>query len=280
MQPVVDATRHGANAKVSNLANLAARARHPVLVLSDSDMVVAPDYLARLLAALDQPGIGAVTCLYRGRGDAGLWSRLGAMGLSYQFLPGAAFAVAHGLAKPCMGSTIALRRETLTAIGGFDAIADALADDHALGAAVRTLGVAVAVPPLLLVHASAEPSFAALWRHELRWGATVRDLGPAAYAGSVATFPLPFALLGLLLAPGLATAVVLAVALLARLAIVRAVDRIAGEKTGPAWLLPLRDMLGLTVFLASLVARSVDWRGQRLKMVDRGRVVAASESRP
>ena len=79
---VVDSTVHGANGKVSNLINMMPRAEHPIIVLSDSDIVAAPDYLARLLAALDTPGTGVVTCLYRGRGDAGFWSRVGAAGLS------------------------------------------------------------------------------------------------------------------------------------------------------------------------------------------------------
>src|SRR5260221_6669718 len=91
---VVDATRHGTNAKVSNLINLASRATAPVLIVSDSDIAVASDYLRRVVMALSAEGVGAVTCLYRGRGDAGGWSELAAAGISYQFMP----AVVVGLA--------------------------------------------------------------------------------------------------------------------------------------------------------------------------------------
>ena len=90
---VLGPTAHGASGKISNLINMMPQAANPIVILSDSDIAVEPDYLARILTALDQPGVGAVTCLYRGRGDAGFWSRLGAAGLSYQFLPGACSAL-------------------------------------------------------------------------------------------------------------------------------------------------------------------------------------------
>ena len=276
---VVDPTPHGANGKIANLINIDGHATHPVIVLSDSDMVASPDYLGRILAALDAPGVGAVTLLYRGRGDAGFWSVMGAAGLSYQFLPGAVFGVALGLAKPCMGSTIALSRDTLARIGGVARFADTLADDHAIGEAVRGLGLAVVVPPLLVTHASVERSFAELWRHELRWGATVRGIVPGAYVASVIAMPLPLAVLGTLVAPFHAVGgIAIIAAIVARTLVARAVDRQAGTTTMPLWLLPLRDCLSFAIFVASLFARSVDWRGDRLVLQREGRIVAGTES--
>jgi len=275
---VIDPTSHGANAKVSNLINMMAKATHPTLILSDSDMAVAPDYLPRLLDALDAPGAGAVTCLYRGRGDAGFWSQLGAAGLSYQFLPGAVFGVALGLAKPCMGSTIAMRHETLDRIGGFARFADVLADDYAIGEAIQSLGLKVVVPPMLVVHGSAERSFAELWRHELRWSATVRGVVPGAFVGSVIGMPFPLALLGTALVPAHAIGAILAVlALVSRALMVRMVDRQAGARTAPLWLLPVRDCLTFAIFVATFFTRSVDWRGQRLRMGADGRITADPE---
>ena len=275
---VVNATAHGANGKIANLINMEPHASNDVLILSDSDIAVAPDYLAQVLAALAVPGTGAVTCLYRGRGDGGFWARLGAAGLSYQFLPGAAFGSATGLARPCMGSTIALRRDTLDAIGGFRAFADTLADDHAIGAAVAALGLKVAVAPVCVVHASTDHSLGDLWRHELRWAATVRDLVPLAYAGSVIGLPLPLALIGALLVPLHGAAfIVVSVALAARFAVVTSVDRATHSRTAQLWMLPLRDCLSFAVFVASFGVRSVDWRGQRLKMGATGRIVAVPE---
>ena len=276
---IVDPAPHGSNGKVANLINMEKQIAHDLVVLSDSDMAVPPDYLPQLVAALDRPRVGAVTCLYRGRGDANFWSRLGAAGLSYQFLPNATFATAIGqIGDACMGSTIALRRETLEAIGGFQSFADILADDHALGRRVRAQGLDIVIPPMLLTHGSDESSFAALWRHELRWAATVRALTPAAaYAGSLITFPLPLALIGALIHPaaGIALAIV---ALATRITVAGVVDTIAGASTAAKWLLPARDFLSLAIFVASYAARSVDWRGTRLTMGVDGRIAAETES--
>ncbi len=273
---IVDFTAHGASGKLANLLNMIGSARHPVLVLSDSDIAVAPDYLARVLAALDVPGTGAVTCLYSGRGDAGFWSRLGAAGLSYQFMLGVVFGVANRLATPCMGSTIALRRETLDAIGGFARFADVLADDYAIGEAIRGCGLTVVVPPMLVTHAFDEPSLAALWRHQLRWAATVRDIGFWPYVGTVIGLPLPVALLAALYWPamGLSLAVL---ALATRYLVVRAVDETVGEPAAPYWMASAHDLLSFAVYIASFFVRSVDWRGATLRMKTDGRISAPND---
>ena len=278
IQLVIDSTRHGASGKISNLTNMMNHTMHDVAILSDSDIAVAPDYLARVLAALDAPGVGAVTCLYAGRGDAGFWSRVAAAGINWQFLPGAVFGVSLGLAKPCMGSTIAMRRTTLDAIGGFVRFADVLADDHAIGAAVEALDLKIAIPPMLVVHGSGEADLAEFWRHELRWNATLRGVVPAAtYAVSIIGFPLPIALLAIPLVP-VPALVVACLAWCARLIVVGTVDRIAGRHPAPLFLLPLRDCLSFGLFMASWFARSVDWRGVRLRVGADGRVAAGAET--
>lgn len=276
---IIDPTPHGSNGKVANLINLEGHIAHDIIVLSDSDMAVPPNYLAQLIAALDRPRIGVVTCLYRGRGDAGFWSRLGSAGLSYQFLPNATFATAIGqIGDACMGSTIALRRETLEAIGGFAAFADILADDHALGKAVRARDLDIAIPPMLLTHGSDETSFSGVWRHELRWAATVRGLTPAlAYAGSLITFPFPLAIMGAFFHPAAGVALAL-VALTTRIVVAGVVDSVARAWTVSKWLLPARDFLSLAIFVASYAVRSVDWRGTRLTMGPDGRIAAETES--
>ena len=304
---VIDARRHGANGKVSNLINVEADIAHEVVVLSDSDMSVPPHYLSTLVAEIERPGVGVVTCLYRGRGDAGWASRLAAAGLSYRFLLDATFASVSGqIGDACMGSTIAMRRETLDAIGGFARFADVLADDHAIGQAVLGLGHphpsalrasslsrweregaakprkgegdlrrTILIPPILLTHACDEASLGAVWRHELRWAATVRQVTPPlAYAGAVVTHPLPLALLGALAHPGVGFGIALLAVGLRTLAAMQ-VDRIAGEVTAPKTWLPARDLLSFAVYVASFAARRVEWRGERLRMAADGRVEAA-----
>ena len=274
---VVNSVHHGANGKIGNLINMMNEARYGTLVLSDSDMSVGPDYLATLLTVLAEPGVGAATCFYRGRGDSGFWSRISAGIISHVALPDMVVGYTTGLARPCMGSTIALRRETLNAIGGFERFADVLADDHAIGAAVAELGLRVEIPPLLLTHACTETSFAALWRQKLRWAATIRGLQPWGYAGSIITRPLPLALLTALFMP--TTGIMLSVAALAvRVIVASRVDRLSGPRTEVGsvalWQLPLIDLVDFLVFAASFTVRKIDWRGSRLTIETDGRITA------
>ncbi|MDE2404932.1 MAG: bacteriohopanetetrol glucosamine biosynthesis glycosyltransferase HpnI [Sphingomonadales bacterium] len=269
----------GANGKIGNLVAMMGAARHPLLVLSDSDMAVAPDYLPKVLGALQQPGIGVVSCLYLGRGDAGRWSEIGAAAISYAMMPNMTLALRYGLSQPCMGSTIALRRETLDAIGGFERFVDVLADDYAIGMAVSALGLRVAVPPMLVTHACEEPSLAALWRHHLRWAATLRSIVGLQHGGTVITHALPLAVLAALFAP-LPGLLLVAAALAARLMVKRRVDRQAGHASGSVLDLVLSDFLGFFVFLASLTARTIDWRGHRLTMHGDGRIRSRTAPAP
>ncbi|OHT22158.1 bacteriohopanetetrol glucosamine biosynthesis glycosyltransferase HpnI [Edaphosphingomonas haloaromaticamans] len=264
-----DRARHGSNGKISNLINMMSDASGDIIILSDSDIAVPPDYISRIVATIAPAGTIA-TCLYAGRGDAGAWSRIAAAGISWQFLPSVIVGLATGRARPCMGSTIAMRRETLDRIGGFAPFADVLADDHAIGAAAHAAGCEVAIPRLIVTHGCAETSLAALARHELRWNATIRGLDPWGYAGSIVTHPLPLALLGLNLW-------LVAAALAARLALALRIDRLAGRRTAPIALLPLRDILSFILFLGAFAVRSIDWRGGRFRLGKDGRMSADTE---
>jgi hypothetical protein len=122
---VVEPRLHGTNRKISNVVNMMKAAKHDFLVLTDADITVPSDYLTTIAAAAARPGVGLVSCLYSGRGSGNFWSRFAAMGISYHFLPNAALGLAIGLVRPCFGSTIALSRQTLDRIGGFEAFLQA-----------------------------------------------------------------------------------------------------------------------------------------------------------
>jgi len=264
---VVDETEHGQNRKVSNLINMVPHARGEIIVLSDADIEVGPDYLRTVIGELAAPGVGAVTCLYRGRGDGGFWSRLSAMGIDYRFLPSAVLASSLGLAHPCFGSTIALGRPLLATIGGFAAFADCLADDFEIGAAVRRAGLEVAIPPIAVIHACAEGDFRALIDHEIRWARTVRRIDPAGYAGSGVTHALPLALVGAALLGFTPASLGLIFAiLLVRIALKARVDAAVGGRAGPWWLLPASDVLSFAVFLISFAGDTVVWQGRRFRV--------------
>ena len=271
---VIETKVYGLNRKVSNLVNMAPRIRHDVVVLADSDMRVDPDYLSRVTAALDEPGVGAVTCLYYGVPVAGMWSSLSALAINAHFLPGVVFGSALGLARPCFGSTLALRRQTLGEIGGFIAFVDCLADDYAMGAALRARGYAISIPPFAVAHMCTEASAHEFWRHELRWARTIKSIDPLGYAGSIAAHPLPWALIAALLGAG-STAFLPAIAIAVvsigcRVALLRQVERAYALPSQAYWLVPARDLLSFILFVVSFFGRDVSWKGHRYRMVAGG----------
>jgi ceramide glucosyltransferase len=206
-----------------------------------------------------------------------LWSSLSALAIDSHFLPSVAVGMELGLAKPCFGSTIALRRETLDALGGFGAVADELADDYALGAAVRGLGLKVAIPPFTIGHVCNERSFGDLVKQELRWARTIRQIDPAGHAGSLVAHPLAFAAIGACLDPGPADLVVLAAALLLRIGVCLADEACFGIRRHPYWLVPARDLLSFGLFLASFAGRGVSWRGHSYGVTPRGVLIPKAE---
>jgi len=172
---VVNGAAHGVNRKVSNLINMGQVARHPFIVMADSDVAVGPNYLRMLVGPLAQPGVGVVTCLYRGPPSGGFWSHLSSIAVAVHdhFLPGTILGLALGLARPSVGATMALSQETLTAIGGLKAVAKQLADDYAIGKAGRQAGLRIVVSPMLVAHTFEEKSLSDVIRHELRCARTI-----------------------------------------------------------------------------------------------------------
>ncbi|MGA7711681.1 MAG: bacteriohopanetetrol glucosamine biosynthesis glycosyltransferase HpnI [Rhizomicrobium sp.] len=264
---VADASRHGSNAKVSNLINMLPSARHNLLLLSDSDIAVPPDYLRRVVDALALPGVGAVTCLYTGKPLGGLAAQLSAMGIDYHFLPNVLTGISLGLAKPCFGSTIALDRVVLEQIGGLQSFASVLADDYEIGRAVRAKGLGVTFPAFAVGHTCSDKTIGEWLAHELRWARTIRVVDPAGHAGSIVTHAIPLALLGAILSGFTLFATACLVTSVAARAVLKwRIDQCFGCNGGPLWLLPLRDVLSFGVFLASLVGGSVEWKGERLRV--------------
>jgi len=268
---VIDTRLHGANRKVSNLINLVERAKYDLLVLSDSDIEVGADYLPAVTASLDHAGGGAVTCVYTGTALSNIWSRLVAMGINYQFIPNALFGTAVGLAAPCFGSTIALRKDLLRRIGGMEAFSNLLADDYEIGRAVREHGYRMTLASAVVAHTCTEQSGGEMFAHELRWARTIRLLNTSGHFGTIVTHTLPLALIAMALdGPTPLSAAVLSIGLLARLSLKWRMDRVLGTSAGPAWLLPLRDVLSFAIFLGSLFGGNIRWRGARFLVAPDG----------
>ncbi len=264
-----------ANPKVDTLAALVPHAYGDVLVFADSDMFVTPDYLRAIIAPLQDPQVGAVTCLYRGRAaDATIASRLGALANHEQFAPSALIARTLMGMRFGFGATIAIRRALFDALGGLDAIGGHLADDAMLCALVVGQGSRVELAGYVVENVVAEASPAALWRHELRWARTHRALEPAGYAGLFLTYPISLALIALALAPrSRIAALVLAAAIVLRAGLARVARDAFGAAPERWWLTPLRDLLGLGVWAAAFGGRGVQWSGTRLALDPRGTIV-------
>jgi len=265
MELVIDPTMHGSNHKVANLINMYPSARHNVLVISDSDMHAAPDYLAQVADALAVPGTGLVTTLYTGLPvRTGLPGALGAAYINQSFAAGALMARFLGR-QDCMGATMALTRETLMRVGGFPVLSPFVADDAVLGMKIRALGQNVTLAASVPATSVTERNLEALFRHELRWARTIRAVAPVGFAVSVIQFPVFWALLTLVMSGGAPWAVGLLLAAIAvRAASGRAVERAMGAARTPLWLPVLRDTLSMAVLFAAYMGDEVAWRGHVL----------------
>ena len=269
---VIDPTPHGANQKIANLINMLAAIPAPtadeIVVIADSDIHAAPDWLRQVVVALAQPGTGLVTTLYTGlAARTGVVEWLGCTAITHIFLPGALLARAMGR-QDCLGATMALRADTLTAIGGLPALSGHLADDNELGRLVRAKGLSVAVAATIPATTVAEARFADLLSHELRWARTIRALVPAAFALSAIQYPIAWAMLALVMTGHDWALAVLALAWATRVLAGRGIDRALGDARAtplPAALLPLRDIMSLGLVVAAYTGSRVRWRGAVLE---------------
>jgi ceramide glucosyltransferase len=260
LQLVVDRRQHGSSRKVSNLVNMMPLAHHEFFVISDSDVRVGRDYLAKVVAPLLDAGVGIVTCPYRGIPRSGLWSLLGSQFINEWFMPSVRVAALSGSRSFAFGVTIAISRRALARIGGFMAIANQLADDYRLGELTRGLGLKTVLSDVVVDTNVVEGSFGDLVRHELRWLRTIRAVRPVGYCFSFITFGVPVAILGALLAGGAAPAI-------AMLAVTAAVRILLHFKTRnqdaslrQLFILPIRDLLSVALWSWSFVTRRVHWR--------------------
>ncbi len=275
----------GANIKVSNLAQMLPAARHELLLVNDSDIRVPSDYLRQVITPLADASVGLVTCLYHGVASPTLGSRLEALAISTDFMPGVLSArfLEKGL-RFGLGSTLAFRRRDLEAIGGFEALLDYLADDYELGRRIAAGGKRVELGVAAVTTFLPAYTLRQFFRHQLRWSRTIRDARRWGYAGLLFTFGLPWALATLLAARGAAWAwLLLALTFAMRLAVgfVAAVvvldDRqtFRSEVLRNILLLLLRDLIAPLVWAASFMGNRIHWRGDVFDLKD-GRLTMAN----
>jgi len=252
------------NAKVGVLADLAAAARYPLLLINDSDITVAPDYLRQVTALLDQPHTGLVTCLYRAQSDS--WPGRGeALGVATEFAPSVLVARMLGSVEFALGSTMLLRAEDLRRIGGFAAIGRYLADDYQLGRHVRRLGLRVAFAPTIVETHLGGASWGEVWRHQLRWSRAIRVSRPGGYFGYLVTHATFWSLVAIAAGAWPIGVAALAIRLVGGIWVGWGVLRDVSALRRAFWI-PFRDLWGLAVWVCALSGNTVEWRGTRMRL--------------
>jgi ceramide glucosyltransferase len=269
-----------ANCKAGILHALTGEARHDVLVVSDSDMRVTPDYLRRVVGPLGDESTGLVHCPYRGEKALTFTARLEAQHMTATFLP--SVLVAHKLLRGrlALGATMALRRGDLERLGGFAAFEDYLADDYQLGLRMSNLGRRVHLSRYVVTSILGETSFREQWQREVRWARTNRVNRPREYPGILLTFSTPLAAI-LVVASGLDPVGwgALAISVSLRWLVAWAVMGYAGNQSARRWLiwLPLRDMLSSLVWCVGGVGRHIVWRQRGYTLLPGGRMQARTD---
>jgi ceramide glucosyltransferase len=272
---VVDGRVHGTNLKISNVMNMMASAKHDIVIVADSDVAVDSAYLRGVAAPFADERVGAVTCLYRAvPSTAGVVRDLGALFVNDQFAPSVLVATAFSPMDFCLGGTMAVTRTALESIGGFGAISSYLADDQMLGKLVQRHGRRVELCPYVVELATSDTNLGELWGHEIRWARTIHTAQPWGFSFSFITYALPLALGYALVAsnPPLAAAVLGGAAAL-RVSLHYAARWALGIRTrDSAWLILVRDVLGLAVWAAHFFGRGVRWRGSDYNVDGQGRL--------
>ena len=267
----------GPNVKVSNLEQMVSSARFEHLIVNDSDIRVENDYLQRVMKPLADQHTGMVTCLYRGVATATLGSKLEALGIETDFCAGvlAARQLEKGLHFG-LGSTLAFRHSDLERIGGFRALVDFLADDYELGLRLSRLKKKVVLSDVVVETHLAEYGLGGFLQHQLRWFRGVRDARLGGYIGLVSTFGILWGLLALFFSGGAPwTWAVLGAVLLLRMGLAFVMCRAVlqdEDAVEALWLVPLRDLIAVGVWIVSFAGHTVMWRGDRFELKN-GRLV-------
>lgn len=279
---LIGAEKLGANRKVNKLARLSREAQYEILVLTDGDVRVGPNYLREVVAPFVDEGTGAVTSFYRGIAEKNLGAELEAIGASSDFFAGVLMAEWTEGMNFALGASIVTTKRWLSKMGGFESLAGMLADDYELGLRIAEAGGRVLLSRETVWTMYPAQTAKSFWNHQLRWARTVRLCRPLSYFGLIFTLGLPWALLAVMVAPTkwIAAAYLLAYVVLRHVmawtvGVWGVGDDVLRRKI---WLVPLRDALYSAVWVASFVSNRITWGGEQYTM-QKGQMVPAAVSR-
>jgi ceramide glucosyltransferase len=272
----------GSNRKVNNLALLAGEAKYELMVQSDGDVRVGPNYLRELAAPFELAETGVVSTFYRGVTQASLWAEIEALGAATDFLAGVLVAERMEGVTFALGASVATTKTWLAKIGGYEALANVLADDFEIGSRVAKAGGHVMVSREVVATMYPALTFGEFWEHQTRWARTVRLCRPASYLGLLFTHGLPWAVAaGLVSGSPAGAAAILAAYLLLRLMVAWTVgvwglrDETARRKL---WLVPLRDAIHFGVWVGSFFSNRIKWGETEFRLTGNGEMVAVSST--
>lgn len=261
----------GSNRKVATLREMLPHARYRHLLINDSDIAVAPNYLREIMRPMQDTRVGMVTALYRAVAGKTIGSKLEAIGINTDFMGGvlSALTLEKGLHFG-LGSTLAFPRDVLDKIGGFTPLLDYLADDYELGARISQAGYRVALARTIVETHLPDYSFRGFWEHQLRWSRTIKDKRKAGYFGVLLSFGLPWAVLAVLAARGAwwSWLILVVVAFARYLLAITLSMTVLRDRRGwrNLWLIPLRDLFAMLLWGWSYASDEIVWRGERFRL--------------
>jgi ceramide glucosyltransferase len=281
-QLVVCGERLGANAKVSQLAQLQSRAKHDILVVSDADVCVPPDFLANLVSPLREQGAGLVSCFYQLANPSTPALHWEAIATNADFWSMVLQGASLGKLDFALGAVMATRRRLLDEIGGFRALMDCLADDYQLGNRIARRGHRIELCPVVVECRSAPMGWGAVWKHQLRWARTIRVCQPAPYFFSIVANASLWPLIWLATSPDARTTAAVAVCLLIRMATAANLERRLTRTPAALkhlWFVPLKDILQAALWACAFAGNHIEWRGERYRLRRDGTLEAEPKSR-
>lgn len=270
------------NAKLYSLEKMWKQASHDLLVISDSDVRVSPNYLREIIKPFANPKVGMTTCIFRGLPAGGFWTHLEALGYSIEMTAGVVVADLLEGMKFALGPTMVVRRQCVEALHGFGFMANYCADDYILGNRIAESGMEVVLSHHSIDHMVFHHSFLSSIRHQVRWMRSTRFSRPKGHLGTLLTYAMPFGVLGFF--AGLASRhTELGITLLGAAFANRVIQSIVAgyivaadnKSLTHAWLYPLRDLLGTFLWIGSYLSAKIDWRGEEYRLTTGGKMLRA-----
>lgn len=273
---VIDGTSHGSNAKVGNLLNAWPAVKYDLVIVSDSDIRVGPDYLRRLAVHFADPDVGMVTSLYRSSAVHGAATALEALGISTEMVPNVLAAERFEGLSFALGASMACRRSAIEKIGGFDVLKDYLADDYQLGNRIFRAGFRLVLSGEFIESVMHRERLAAIFARQLRWSRTIRVSRPFGYLAAGLVHPFA-AIVAVLTLSGCTPPAAVAIGVLYA---VRGVVAVSFSRAFVKdcllprylWLLPVRDALSFLFWGLSFTGNRVSWRGERFRLAADGKI--------